>query len=143
MAVTRKNHFDCIERLIVETNEITRMRIWEGYEKYPEWLRKCGLDAPLLEMLDAFHSVCYSLEKDGVTDKLAKLAMDCGAKASIFADESYKYESCWNPTLDREFTKVLGHSYTITEWLRVQAESLVNCMRYVVRHYEEGMSVLE
>lgn len=143
MAITRETHFGCIERLIEEDNEITRMRLWQGYEKYPEWLRKRELDKPFWEMLDSFHDVYSSMKKDGITDKLAELAKDCQTKASLFADKSYYYEDCWNPRLDRELTQVLGHDYTVTEWLRVQAESLSSTMRYVVKHYNEAMDLPE
>jgi hypothetical protein len=140
MSITRQNYFDRLTEFVENTSDVTCTRIKGAYYKNSIWLRKRGLEKPLEDMYYAFCDVKLSLQTNGITSELAELAKVCQAKAEFFSKESYKQEDCFNPTLDQSFTKVLGHTFTITEYLSLQADFMARAMRSVAEYYEEGMN---
>lgn len=141
--ITKQMYYNKIREMVEEVKTVIRPRIWKAYELQVQWLRSRGLEKPLNDMRYAFVDVYYYLENEGIHDKLLQLVKDCREKAMFFADESYKQEDCWNPTLDRSVTKVLGHTYTITEWLRQQAEFMAQDMKHIISFFEEAKNAPE
>lgn len=141
MEVTKQMYFDRIGDFIIECNNTAYKRLWAGYEKMSCWLRNNNLETPFLKLRTAFVELRDEWEIHGVTSDLNGKAYDVAAKAKMFADECYKHEDGWNPTLDQEITKVLGHTYTITEWMRVQSEHVTSYMDGILRYYQEGCNV--
>ena len=56
-------------------------------------------------------------------------------KAKKFASLMYSHESCWNLRLPRTFTKVLGHDYTVTEWITARADFIAETIDLYVKYH--------
>lgn len=106
-------------------------RAWDAYDYNRTWWRDAGLD-------DLFHNVwskgidemqqakmlAEQHINDGNINELhndALLLKSLGRKFDEAAKRFYAHESCWNPQLPQTMTRVLGHTYTNTEWVRQQA----------------------
>ena len=139
MEVTKQTYFDRIGDFIIECNTTAYKRLWAGYDKMSCWLRNNDIEKPFLKLRTSFMELRDEWEIHGVTKDLSGMAYDVAAKAKMLADECYKHEDGWNPTLDRKITKVLGHTYTITEWMRVQAEQIISYMDGIMTYYQKGI----
>lgn len=141
MKPTKQQYFDRINDFIIECNTTSFKRLCAGYEKMSCWLRNNDLETPFLKLRTAFIEMRNFWEVLGITEDLPKKVNDISAKAKFLAYECYKHEDCWNPTLDQEITRVIGHTFTITEWMRVQAEFIDKSMERILRYYQEGCNI--
>lgn len=141
MEATKQMFFDRINDFIIECNITSYKRLCTGYDKMSCWLRNNDLETPFLKLRTAFIEMRIFWEALGITEDLPKKVNDISAKAKFLADECYKHEDCWNPTLDQEITRVIGHTFTITEWMRVQAEFIDKSMERILRYYQEGCNI--
>lgn len=141
MKPTKQQYFDRINDFIIECNTTSYKRLCAGYEKMSCWLRNNDLETHFLKLRTAFIEMRNFWEALGITEDLPKKVNDISAKAKFLADECYKHEDCWNPTLDQEITRVIGHTFTITEWMRVQAEFIDKSMERILRYYQEGCNI--
>lgn len=122
-------------------------KCWDGHQYHKSWWG----DADRKELEDAFHMV-YDFDSEDykytVYDNLhniiediekaiiehdnqslyniAKVMQEQAVVIKSFADTCYKYEDGWNPRLPKDFTKVMGHEYTCTEWVRQRTEFLAD-----------------
>ena len=141
MKPIKQQYFDRINDFIIECNTTSYKRLCAGYEKMSCWLRNNDLETPFLKLRTAFIEMRNFWEALGITEDLPQKVNDISAKSKFLADECYKHEDCWNPTLDQEITRVIGHTFTITEWMRVQAEVIDKCMERILRYYQEGCNI--
>ena len=54
--------------------------------------------------------------------------------AKKIAKELYAHEDCWNMRLPSAHTKVIGHDFTYTEWLRIQFNEYAKRLEIYLRH---------
>lgn len=127
-----------IGEFIKECQLVSYSRLCASYNKMSCWLRNNDLETPFLKLRTAFRQFVEEYNFYGVTSDLLTMVNDVAEKAQTFADECYKHEDCWNPTLDREVTKVIGHTYTVTEWMMTQAKFVKCYMLSIIGCYKEG-----
>ena len=72
------------------------------------------------------------------TDKLIESLEYYQNKANNFAKLMYSHESGWNLKLPMSMTKVMGHEYTITEWITTRAAFVAENIKFVIKDIKEG-----
>lgn len=96
-----------------------------------EWLEDTseelyhGIDDFVCEMHGQVAAAIYDEDKQHV--------IELQGKVNVLANKFYSYESCWNPRLSREITKVIGHDYTVTEWITTQLCHYADYLGYIAK----------
>lgn len=131
-------------------------KCWGGHQYHRSWWG----DENRKELEDAFHKVydfdsedykktvydtLHSLVPDMVKAivehdrqglyNIAKVMQEQAVTIKAFADACYTYEDGWNPRLPKDFTKVIGHEYTCTEWIRQRTEFLADTVASIASEF--------
>lgn len=110
-------------------------KVWNAYQYTRGWWEEKGVQREIIndsfllcwntaaELFQQYESDIHKNQTD--IKRLNNIGEDLIQLSQCYinsAKQLYTYESCWNPRLPHDITKVLGHDYTCTEFIRQQTQ---------------------
>lgn len=123
-------------------------RTWDAYNASRFWWEEAGLKRLFENVwgkgIDLTMQCRDSLREAFNNDDkelLGLAANDLNSIGSRFQDTArriYAYEDCWNPRLPQSLTKVLGHTYTCSEYVTQQTQMLGDSLCLTAKWLKEA-----
>lgn len=140
--MSNKEHVEFCLRGLREMLGTSYNIVWDAYSYHKSWwlqrehVNKAFRDC-WSESTDKIYENMDKMKKAIAThinvEQLHQIGEELCNIASTFskaADEFYSNEDCWNPRLPQYLTKVKGHEFTCTEFIRMKTSLVASNLAY-------------